>query len=97
MAKGTCQGKAPKKKYQWLAKIPAPAMSALLEVALEGTFFETVIYTPERYEDMLRGMADSSLMLLGNIKRINLFPELIRASCSLVGAWGPATADGGLL
>jgi hypothetical protein len=28
------------------------------------------------------------------IRRINLFPELIRAACTVVGAWGKATSDG---
>lgn len=29
--------------------------------------------------------------------KANLFPELCRAVCSIVGAWGNATADGNLL
>jgi hypothetical protein len=27
------------------------------------------------------------------VVRINMFPELIKASCSMLGAWGPALAD----
>ena len=26
----------------------------------------------------------------------NLFPELIKAACTIVGAWGPATKNGDL-
>mmetsp|Transcript_36377 Transcript_36377/g.32648 ORF Transcript_36377/g.32648 Transcript_36377/m.32648 type:complete len:246 (+) Transcript_36377:385-1122(+) len=45
----------------------------------------------------MKGMADAAGISHGAIKRINLFPELIRASCSIIGAWGPATANTGLL
>jgi len=26
-----------------------------------------------------------------------MIPEIVRADCTIVGAWGPATEDGGLL
>ena len=28
------------------------------------------------------------------MRRMNYFPELIKAACSVVGVWGPATVDG---
>jgi len=42
-------------------------------------------------------MADGSGMSVGQVKRVNLFPELIKGSCTIIGAWGPATSDGNLL
>ncbi len=31
------------------------------------------------------------------IRQVNLLPELLKASCSLLGAWGPATYSGELI
>ena len=39
------------------------------------------------------GMANSTGMTPDDIMRIALIPELIRMSCSMFGAWGPATAN----
>jgi hypothetical protein len=39
-------------------------------------------------------------MTFDELKRVSIFPEMIRASCSIMGAWGPAvhsSANGGLL
>lgn len=52
-------------------------------------------FMPQRYIDELQGIADGAegkvdYMLL---RRINLLPELMRATCSILGAWGPATDD----
>lgn len=69
----------------------------ILQMALEDTAIATAPYTPKRYEDELKGMADGSGLDEGLIKRINLFPELIRAHCTIIGAWGPATQTGKLL
>ena len=30
------------------------------------------------------------------ISRLNMFPELIQADCTIAGVYGPATADGKL-
>jgi len=51
----------------------------------------TWFFTPERFEAELRGIGEGSGVLIGKVKLINLFPELIRADCSIAGAWGPAT------
>ena len=39
--------------------------------------------------DGSKGVADFKLL-----RRINFLPEIIKAACSIVGAWGPATEDG---
>ena len=39
------------------------------------------------------GMANSTGMTPDDIMRVSLFPELTRMSCSMFGAWGPATAN----
>jgi len=34
--------------------------------------------------------------LLKSLQEVNMLPELIRMQCSMLGAWGKATPDGGL-
>jgi len=51
----------------------------------------TYIYTPKRWEEELSGVAEGASMRPGTVKRINLLPELTRAACTILGAWGPAT------
>ena len=65
----------------------------LLHFALNLTWIFTRDYIPERYFEELKGMAEGSGLPYMELVRVNLFPELIKASCSLVGVWGPATAD----
>ena len=55
---------------------------------------------PQYYLDELQGVADASGVNLDDLKRVSIFPEAIRAACSIMGAWGPAvhsSANGGLL
>lgn len=60
--------------------------------ALDLTANLTAPYTPQHYTDEIRGMADGSGVSLKLITRLNMIPELIKAACSMVGAWGPAIA-----
>ena len=65
-----------------------------------GTLFEQIAtsrYTPQRYFDEMKGIADASGIDYDRLVRLNLFPELIRASCSIIGVWGPASKTGDLL
>jgi hypothetical protein len=39
------------------------------------------------------GIANSTGLGPDDIMRMALFPELIKMSCSMFGAWGPATAS----
>jgi hypothetical protein len=54
-------------------------------------------YIPDTYFQELKGMASTLMPKYPNMTeeellRINLFPELIRASCSMFGTWGKAVA-----
>lgn len=42
--------------------------------------------------DWLLGFADGSGIPYMDVVRLHMFPELIKAQCSMVGAWGPATS-----
>lgn len=55
-------------------------------------------YTPPRYLEELHGIHDGSngLADFDLLRRVNFIPEIIKAACSIVGAWGPATEGGKL-
>ena len=38
-------------------------------------------------------MAEASGVDYAMFRRVNVIPELIQMQCSILGAWGPATAD----
>ena len=60
--------------------------------ALDWTARVTAPFTPQAYFDELQGLADGSGVDYDMLLRINMFPELTKASCSFLGAWGSAVA-----
>lgn len=81
----------------WLRKMIAEKGTPF---ALDFTYTLTKPYTPQHFEDEIQGMADGSGMDIKLIRRLNMIPELIKAHCSMIGAWGPAineTAPGSTL
>lgn len=85
------------------AWIPAVIRNLIIndgpEVALDFTFNATKPFTPAHHYETLQGMADGSGLDFMYVARISMIPELIKAQCSMLGAWGPATAQvgGGLV
>jgi hypothetical protein len=65
-----------------------------LDAALDLTRDLTEPYTPQRYYDEMRGLADGADVSYETIVRIHLIGELTKGDCSLFGAWGDATPDG---
>jgi hypothetical protein len=63
-----------------------------LNYALDWAAEVTAPFTPQEYYDELQGIADGSGIDYNTILRLNMFPELTKASCSFFGAWGTATA-----
>jgi len=61
-----------------------------LDAALELTYYATRDYTPAYFFDELKGLSDASGIDYQTVVNIHMFPELIQASCSMVGAWGEA-------
>lgn len=61
--------------------------------ALEFTAALTKPYTPQRFVDEMKGLADAINMSYDEVVRVQMFPELIKASCSMIGAWGSALAN----
>jgi len=66
---------------------------------LDVTRNATKDFTPPHHFEFMQGVADGTG---GNTTfeafwRLAMLPEAIKASCSIAGAWGQATATGGLL
>jgi len=45
----------------------------------------------------MRGLSDATGVDFASVRRLHMFPELIKASCSMFTAWGGATPNGKLL
>jgi len=65
-----------------------------LELALDVLLNLTAPFTGQYFYDELRGLADASGADYQQLARIHLIGELTQGDCSMVGAWGAATAGG---
>jgi len=66
-----------------------------MDGALDWTIKVTADFTPQAYLDEMRGLADATGLDYDLIYRLNMFPELTKASCSFFGAWGEAVKEPG--
>lgn len=66
-----------------------------LNAALDWAAEVTAPFTPQEFYDELRGISDASGIDYQTLLRLNLYPELTKAQCSFLGAWGNATAATG--
>jgi hypothetical protein len=78
---------------QWLVDFVAVYGAPKL---LDLTIDVTKEFTPASYIQEMQGMADATGIDMHEIWRINVFPEAIKAACTIVGANGPATPGGTL-
>ncbi|KAG6551233.1 hypothetical protein Mapa_007159 [Marchantia paleacea] len=62
-----------------------------LNAALDATYLLTLMYTPARFVDEMIGLAQGAQVEFDDVVRIQMIPELMQASCSMLGSWGPAT------
>lgn len=67
-----------------------------INAALDFEILMTSRYVPSYFNDEIRGLADAIGLPYAEVLRFNMFPELIKAACSIVGAWGEATTTNGL-
>jgi hypothetical protein len=85
----------------YLSKLPEAVRDFIVTYGLEGaldlTIDATKPFTPARFLDEMKGMADGSGVSYQTIMRMNAFPELTKAACSMFGAWGNSTGGKGLL
>lgn len=53
-------------------------------------------YTPDYFFEEVKGIAAGANVSYKTLYELHMFPELVKAACSMVGAWGQAS-DGGSL
>jgi len=71
-----------------------------LNVALEWELAETGRFIPTHFWEEMAGLADGAGIARSEVYKVHMFPELIKAQCSMFGAWGQATINsknGGLI
>lgn len=76
---------------QWIidliAELGAPAVLGLVHDWTKD-------FTPASFEEEMAGIAAGANLSVKFVRDYNLFPELIRAACTIVGANGPSTPSG---
>lgn len=77
--------KIPKAVQAWIVKVG-------IDKALDWTAKVTAPFTSQAYFDEVKGISDATGVDYDTLYRINMFPELIKASCSFFGAWGSSVA-----
>ncbi len=77
--------------YFYLKKL----FKVFLDFLLDLNYYITLKYTPSRFDEEMKGIAAGSKGLVSYelIRRLNIFPELTQAACTIVGAWDNATLD----
>jgi len=66
-----------------------------MKKALDWNAKVTKEFTPESFFQEMQGIADASGVEYEMLLQLNLFPEITKASCSFMGAWGTATSQSG--
>jgi len=68
--------------------------------ALDWELAETGPFIPTHFWEEMTGLAEGAGVSVSDVYRVHMFPELIKAQCSMFGAWGRATinsTNGGLV
>ena len=65
-----------------------------LEWALDKTTNITLEFTPEYFNQELKGMSDASGVDFKMMQQIHMLGELTKGACSMMGAWNEALASG---
>uniref|UniRef100_A0A7S1QDY0 Phospholipase B-like n=1 Tax=Neobodo designis TaxID=312471 RepID=A0A7S1QDY0_NEODS len=76
----------------WVDLVAKYGLPAVLQLSVDWT----KPFTPQQYIDEMQGMADGSGYSFDKIYQLNVFPELIKAACTIVGATKSATPNGGV-
>jgi isopenicillin-N N-acyltransferase-like protein len=83
------------KKVPWL---PAAIIDLVVEFGapylLQMTWNNTKAYAPQRYIDEMQGIADAAGLDVKDIQNFNMFPEMTKAACTIVGATNKSTPSG---
>eukprot|EP01094_Clydonella_sp_ATCC50884_P006231 TRINITY_DN1529_c0_g1_i1.p1 TRINITY_DN1529_c0_g1~~TRINITY_DN1529_c0_g1_i1.p1 ORF type:complete len:435 (+),score=137.22 TRINITY_DN1529_c0_g1_i1:29-1306(+) len=83
----------------YISFLPPLLQKAIEELGVHGaldlTYELTQQYIPSYFMEEMRGISDGSGIPMQQVVQVMMFPELIKASCSMYGAWGDATANTG--
>jgi len=82
--------KLPLNVRKWVANRTVWGAQGLLNL----NWLITKPYTPARWDQELQGLADGSGIPVQIFRQINLVGEMLKASCSILGAYGKATLSG---
>jgi hypothetical protein len=85
-----------KKLPVFLAKKLTGGALGLLHKILDLNVQITKRYTNARYFEEIKGIGEGAGKKVSaqEVKRLNLFPELIKAACTVAGVWNKATTNG---
>lgn len=81
----------------WLRHQIGESGVSVVKRLLDLNYIITKKYTPQRWEDEMKGIAKGSGIPVKTWRRLNLIPELLKASSSIGGWWGKATSTGQLI
>lgn len=77
---------------KFLPKVVADAIATGgAKAGLELEAIMTEPWTPQHFLEEMQGLADGAGYTYRQIHQFQMFPELIKAACTMVGAWGSAT------
>jgi len=78
---------------EWLNKALSKFLVWLMKELCNITFIIRKPYIKDHFIDEMRGLSIGSKIDYMDIVRANMIPEMLKAFCCLVSAWGPATKD----
>ena len=80
----------------FISKKVTGGAESLLKKILDLNIRITRRYTNSRYYEEIKGIADGAAgkVKAQDIERLNLFPELIKAACTVAGVWKQASESG---
>ena len=78
--------------------IPAALLDLIVElgapILLQTTWNNTKPFAPQRYLDEIQGIADAAGVPVEAVQNFNMFPEMTKAACTIVGATNKSTPTG---
>ena len=78
---------------KFIAKGTTNSVHKLALALLDLNILITKKYTNPRYYEEIKGIAKGAKMKALDISRLNIFPEIIKAACTVAGVWNVASKN----